>query len=67
MILPLNPRKKTHKEILEMNSLLIGIQQSQSILEFQKNVINQKLRALYDKEGIKADVECDTINQELKY
>lgn len=67
MILPLNARKKTHKEILELNTLLIGFNQSIVQLQLQSEIAKNKLKGIYESEGILKDVQCDVINQELKY
>lgn len=67
MILPLNPQKKTHKEILELNTLLVGFNQSIIQLQMQSEMVKNKLKDLYSKENINSGVECDVINQYLEY
>jgi hypothetical protein len=67
MIIPLNPKKANHKKILELNTILFGFNQSITQLELQMQIAKNHLKELYSKEGINSDVQCDLINQELKY
>lgn len=69
MIIPLNSRKETERQVLEINALIIGINNSQRILEKQKKDMQYKLDELLTSIGIKENqsVEIDIINQEIKY
>jgi len=67
MIIPLNPKKANHRAILELNTLLIGYNESIFQLQTQSNILKNQLKELYSKESINADVQCDVINQELKF
>lgn len=65
MIIPLNPKKANHKKILELNTLLVGFNQSIIQLQVQSEIAKNQLKELYSKEGINTDVQVDVINQEL--
>ena len=67
MIIPLNPKKANHKKILELNTILVGFNQSIVQLQLQSEILKNQLKELYSKESINSDVQVDVINQELKF
>ena len=67
MIIPLNPKKANHKKILELNTILVGFNQSIIQLELKMQIAKNQLKEIYSKEGINSDVQVDVINQELKF
>ena len=67
MIIPLNPKKANHKKILELNTILVGFNQSIIQLQVQSEILKNQLKELYSKESINSDVQVDVINQELKF